>query len=963
MLQFFSGMSGSVNSRRAMRECLEIAMGDAERFEADLIIFHTSIGHNFKELLDEAKLAAPTARIVGCSCAGIIGREGANETMKALAVMVVKGELGEWHLAHTDNIRGHNSYDQAVLMASRLKERIPGTNMALLLASGIDIAADRAIEGIESVFGPEIKIFGGTSSDNMRAISSFQFLDDQIYERGAVLIGFADPTLEVEMGVHHGSVPVGMPFKVTRAEANRIYELDGKPAWHVLMDRLGQPPDTHPGPMLPLTGLGQELDPDLYEEYDNKLILRCVVKTEPDGSFYCRPRSVAIRRCHGLECTGSASLPNSAAATGSTTTRPLFTVCSGSSRKTWPVFFEKYVMSLGDHKRSYADLEALCADLEISATRAIAVKQDLIQTRDKLDRELGRYKHIQSYAELVLRRVGDFGAVTAESLVEAYEVEAAMVGRFQDKENNIRVIGAFGFEHPPDVLPFNLSWLSGREALLIDDNHPLLHVWSSLGLCEAMICPFYDQNSLFSGIMVGGRTKQRSRFYPEIDPEFLSSFAVMTEQAGLLLRILEYSENLEELVEKRTTELSRINANMKEEITERKRAEEKRRQLEARVQRAEKMEVVGTLAGGIAHDLNNILSALVSYPELLLLEIPEESPLRGKLLTIESSGKKAAAIVQDLLTLARRATPVMEVVNLNDIISDYLNSPEHKKLKSFHPKVEFELFLETDLLNTYGSPVHLSKTLMNLVTNAAEAMLDGGMVTISTKNQYVDRPIPGHNEVKEGDYTILSVADNGTGIQPEYLENIFEPFYTKKIMGRSGTGLGMSVVWTTVQDHKGYIDVQTADKKGTTFELYFPITKRKTDRRKSSRPVEEYRGNGENILVVDDLREQREIVSLLLTELGYSVHTVSSGEEAVEYLKTNTADLLLLDMIMEPGIDGLETYKKILQLHPAQKAIIASGFSETDRVKEALRLGVGEYIRKPYTIEKIGLAVKDELVK
>jgi len=286
MLKFFSGMSGSVNSRRAMRECLEIAMGDKEQFDADLIIFHTSIGHNFKELLDEARLAAPKARIAGCSCAGIIGKEGANESMKTLAIMVVKGDRSEWYVAHTDNIRGHNSYDQAVKMASQLKEQTPNANMVLLLASGIDIAADRAIDGIESVFGTEIKIFGGTSSDNMRAISSFQFLDDQIFERGAVLIGFADPSLEVEMGVHHGSVPVGTPFEVTRAEANRIYELDGKPAWHMLMDRLGQPHDPDPGPMLPLTGLGQELSSDLHEEYNNKLILRCVVKTEPDGSFY-----------------------------------------------------------------------------------------------------------------------------------------------------------------------------------------------------------------------------------------------------------------------------------------------------------------------------------------------------------------------------------------------------------------------------------------------------------------------------------------------------------------------------------------------------------------------------------------------------------------------------------------------------------------------------------------------------
>ncbi len=620
-------------------------------------------------------------------------------------------------------------------------------------------------------------------------------------------------------------------------------------------------------------------------------------------------------------------------------------------------------MSSEKRKRSYEELEALCADLEISAARAIAVKQDLIQTRNKLDRELGRYKHIQSYTERVLRRVGNFGTVTTESMVEAYDVEVALVGRLRDKEQNLRVIGAFGFEQPPNLLPFNPSWLSGREALLLDCNHPLIRSWSSLHLYEAMICPFFDQDSMLAGIMLGSRTEHGKRFYPEIDREFLSSFAVMTEQAGLLLRILEYSEKLEELVEERTTELSRINTNLKQEMADRKRAEEERRRLAAQIQRAEKMEAIGALAGGVAHDLNNILSGIVSYPELLLHDLPENSPLRRPILTIEASGKKAAAIVQDLLTLARRGVAITEVVNLNDIITDYLNSPEHERLKEFHPEVQFETSLEADLLNVLASPIHLFKTVMNLVSNAVEALPDVGLASVRTRNQYIDRPIRGYSEVQEGDYVVLSVADNGKGISAENLETIFEPFYTKKVMGRSGTGLGMAVVWGTVKDHNGYINVESTEGKGTTFELYFPITRKEAEKDKSTRSIEEYMGHGENILVVDDVEEQREIATVALTKLGYSVHTCSSGEEAVEYMKTNSANLLILDMIMDPGMDGLDTYKKILQLHPAQKAIIASGFSETARVKEAQRSGAGEYIRKPYTLEKLGLAVQGELAR
>jgi PAS domain S-box-containing protein len=399
------------------------------------------------------------------------------------------------------------------------------------------------------------------------------------------------------------------------------------------------------------------------------------------------------------------------------------------------------------------------------------------------------------------------------------------------------------------------------------------------------------------------------------------------------------------------------------DITYQKRMEEEKEKLEAHLRRAEKMKALGTLAGGVAHDLNNILSGLVTYPELLLLDLAEDSPLRRPILTIQNSGKKAAAIVQDLLTLARRGVDATEVVNINDIISDYFRSPEHEKLKEFHRSVRFATNLETDLLNTLGSSLHLSKTVMNLISNAAEALLDGGTVTISTRSQYVDKLIRGYDEIREGDYVVLTVADNGIGISAEDLERIFEPFYTKKVMGRSGTGLGMAVVWGTVKDHNGYIDVHSTVGKGTTFDLYFPVTRKEAEQGKTVTSIEEYMGHGETILVVDDVQEQREIASVLLSKLGYSVNLVSSGEEAVDHMKTNSADLLVLDMIMDPGIDGLETYQRILELHPGQKAIIASGFSETDRVKEAQRLGAGRYIRKPYTLEKVGLTVKTELEK
>ena len=388
-----------------------------------------------------------------------------------------------------------------------------------------------------------------------------------------------------------------------------------------------------------------------------------------------------------------------------------------------------------------------------------------------------------------------------------------------------------------------------------------------------------------------------------------------------------------------------------------------RKKLENQLQRSQKMEAIGTLAGGVAHDLNNVLGAQVSYPDLILMDLPENSPLRKPILTIQKSGKKAAAIVQDLLTLARRGVVATEVVDINTIIDDYINSPECENLMACHNDVRIYCDLEPYLMNIMGSSFHLSTTVMNMISNAAEAMPGGGNIFISTRNKYIDKPIRGYDDVKEGDYVIFTVSDNGTGISSRDLEKIFEPFYTKKVMGRSGTGLGMAVVWGTVKDHKGYIDVQSTEGKGTTFTIYLPVTRKELCKKEDVLRMEEYIGKGESILVVDDIGEQREIALRILSKLNYSVTSVSSGEEAVDYLKNNSADLLVLDMIMDPGNDGLETYRKILEFNPNQKAIIVSGFSETNLVKEVQRLGAGKYIKKPYTLEKIGVAVKEELEK
>jgi len=396
------------------------------------------------------------------------------------------------------------------------------------------------------------------------------------------------------------------------------------------------------------------------------------------------------------------------------------------------------------------------------------------------------------------------------------------------------------------------------------------------------------------------------------------------------------------------------------DITSIREAQEERRILEKQLQDAQKLESLGTLAGGVAHDLNNILSGVVSYPELLLLDLEPESPMYAPLMAIKESGEKAAEIVQDLLTLARRGVAGKKIISLNQIVGDFLKSPEYRTLVAQNTRVTVDTRLAPDNLNMAGSAFHIAKVLMNLVANAADAMPSGGGMTVATENCYIDRPYQGFEMVPEGEYIRLSVMDQGIGMPPEDLARIFEPFYTKKAMGRSGTGLGMSVVWGTVKDHDGFIDIQSEEGTGTTFDLYFPAS-RSAMEIESPVYIDDYLGDGESILVVDDSRHQRELAARMMQRLGYHVHTVASGEDAVAALAGRSFELLILDMIMDPGMDGLETFKKIRQLSPGQKAIIASGYSETERVREMQALGAGGYVKKPFTLEKIGMAVRTEL--
>ena len=210
------------------------------------------------------------------------------------------------------------------------------------------------------------------------------------------------------------------------------------------------------------------------------------------------------------------------------------------------------------------------------------------------------------------------------------------------------------------------------------------------------------------------------------------------------------------------------------DITERKKSEETLKKSEEKLARSKKMESLGLLAGSVAHDLNNVLSGIVSYPELLLLDLPKDSKLRKPIETIQESGYRAVAIVQDLLTIARGVSISKEPLDLNDVIIEYMSSPEFSNLKNNHPRVDFKTALSDDLFRINGSPIHIKKVIMNLVSNASEAIEQKGRVTVSTSNRYVDVPLSNYEDVKAGEYVVLTVSDDGPGIAAENMDSIFE---------------------------------------------------------------------------------------------------------------------------------------------------------------------------------------------
>lgn len=392
-----------------------------------------------------------------------------------------------------------------------------------------------------------------------------------------------------------------------------------------------------------------------------------------------------------------------------------------------------------------------------------------------------------------------------------------------------------------------------------------------------------------------------------------------------------------------------------DDVTETVESDIRERALQEKLVRLQKMESLGLLAGGVAHDLNNILLGILTYPDLLLRKIPRDSPLRDALITIRQSGERAAAIVQDLLTLTRGVSMRKEPVFPATLIQEYIESPEMERLLSEHAGITVTL-QRKEPVSIIASPHHIRKSIMNLVVNSVEAVEKDGSVVIDVFEKELSVSYNGYESITPGRWCVIRVEDSGPGIPEESTGKIFEPFYSEKQMGKSGSGLGLTVVWNTVRDHDGYIDLESSN--GTVFSLYFPLHSRSSSLNEEPEDTDEwFRGNGQMVMLVDDNPMQRNLGVDILNDMKCHALACASGEEALRRLQHEKVDLLLLDMVMTPGMSGREVMEKISYNHPNLPVIMVSGYAQDEDAERCLEMGAKMFIAKPYTIRDLSNAL------
>jgi PAS domain S-box-containing protein len=371
-----------------------------------------------------------------------------------------------------------------------------------------------------------------------------------------------------------------------------------------------------------------------------------------------------------------------------------------------------------------------------------------------------------------------------------------------------------------------------------------------------------------------------------------------------------------------------------------------KRRIEVQFMRAQRMESLGILAGGIAHDLNNILTPIMLSIDVLRSMSPNAHQ-SSILETIELSARRGSDIVQQVLSFARGMEGQRIVIQPKYLLKDI----EHIVNDTFPKDIRLELALPHDTWSIVGDPTQVQQVLLNLCVNARDAMPNGGTLTIKTENCFADEHYVAMNrQAKLGSYVAISVTDVGVGIPADIIENIFEPFFTTKELGK-GTGLGLSSVKAIVKNHGGFINVYSEIGRGSTFKVYLPAQTSAVETPEPSNTEDALpRGAGEVILVVDDEESILTITSETLQAFGYNVVTANNGAEAVAVYaqQKDRISAILTDLSM-PVMDGRATIYALLKINPKAKIIAMSGMDENESVAKASTAGIKHFISKPYT--------------
>jgi two-component system cell cycle sensor histidine kinase/response regulator CckA len=391
-------------------------------------------------------------------------------------------------------------------------------------------------------------------------------------------------------------------------------------------------------------------------------------------------------------------------------------------------------------------------------------------------------------------------------------------------------------------------------------------------------------------------------------------------------------------------------------IKEKERTEKEKKELETRLQQAQKMEAIGTLAGGIAHDFNNLLMGIQGNVSLMLLDIDSTHPHYERLKNVEKQTQRGAKLTGELLGYARKGRYEIKPVDLNQLVEE-----TSETFGRTRKEVVIHRDLAEDSLAIEADEGQIEQVLLNLYINAADAMPGGGDLILKTIN-VTHKHIKGKlYDPNPGNYVLLTVSDEGMGMSKETMERIFEPFFTTKETGR-GTGLGLASVYGIIRGHGGYVDVGSKKGQGSTFSIYLPATKKKV--RKPAKTHKEFIQGTGTLLLVDDEEVILEVGQSLLEAVGYRVFTAMNGQEAIEVYKKNrdAIDIVLLDMVM-PIMGGGELYDRLKEINPDIKVILSSGYSIDGQATEILRRGCDGFIQKPFKVSDLYAKIEEILRK